>query len=203
MLPRSPRFAALLAAGPLWLFSLLPAAETGRTAGGSEASASLVTPSIGASLTGDRKSLLRRAESEVRRLLQRGDFAGALQQIDEIDLLDPAGAPHASLRLSVHQTAARTLGSSAAAITHLKACLRHLPDDDLAQQARLAEALFVLGQRFSDWEAALHGASLLILLDPARQEDPGFMAGAREALRRAPPRRESRPLQSSLAVNQR
>ena len=150
-----------------------------------------------------RATQVARAESAVRALATRGEFAAALQLIDEIDLLEPGAAPHADLRLVIHQAAVKALGSSPAAIAHLKACLRHLPDHDRAQQAQLAESLFVLGRRFADWEAALLGASLLLLLEPARQEDALFMADAREALRRAPPRRESRPAAGDLAVNQR
>jgi hypothetical protein len=110
---------------------------------------------------------------------------------------------HADLRLVIHQAAAQAIGSSPAANAHLKACLRHLPEDGRAQQAQLAESLFVLGRRFADWEAALQGASLLLLPEPARQEDALFMANAREVLRRAPPRRKSSPSRGDLAVNQR
>jgi tetratricopeptide (TPR) repeat protein len=150
-----------------------------------------------------RATQIAHAKSAVHTLAKRGEFAAALQLIDEIDLLEPAAAPHADLRLVIHQAAVKAIGSSPAAIAHLKACLRQLPDDDRAQQAQLAESLFVLGRRFADWEAALQGASLLLLLDPARQDDRTFMDGAREALRRAPPRRESRPAGGALAVNQR
>jgi hypothetical protein len=150
-----------------------------------------------------RAAQLQRTESEVHALAKRGAFAAALQLIDEIDLLEPSAAPHAPLRLTVHEAAAKAVGPSPAALTHLKACLRHLPEDDTSRQVAVAEILFEQARRLADWESALHGASLLLLLEPARQEDTVFMQAAQEVRALASLRRTTDPAGPMVAANPR
>lgn len=136
-------------------------------------------------------------------LAKRGAFAAALQQIDELDLLAPSAAPHAPLRLMVHEAAVKAARASPAALTHLKACLRHLPEDDTSRQVAVAETLFKLARQLADWESALHGASLLLLLEPARQEDGRFMQAAREIRQHASLHRSADPTGPRLAATPR
>lgn len=150
-----------------------------------------------------RSIQLRRVESSVHMLVQRGAFAAALQEIDELDLLAPSAAPHTPLRLMVHEAAVKAAGASPAALAHLKACLRHLPEDDTSRQVAVAETLFELGRQLTDWEAALHGASLLLLLEPVRQEDALFMQAAQEVRALASLRRRSDEGRHLVASNPR
>lgn len=134
---------------------------------------------------GDIDFQIEFSQAKVRDFAYRGDFAASLRQIDELDLIEPSKAPHASLRLFINHSAANAAGNSPAAIPYFKEALRYTPNDQKDRQISFAESIFAIGVQAKDWPSALYGANVILNLNPAKQNDQNFMYWAREAYKHA------------------
>lgn len=150
---------------------------------------------------GDRAAELYPSDVDVQReyrdaravfFAEQNKITEAMKEIDQLDLVEPGEAPHASLRYSVLMFAynnAQKANRSLDARRHLIAAM------DYAKEKKdllvLAENVFSLAYAARDWKTAAQYAAMVLNIEPNKKNDSNFINAARYAYGQANPQQSA------------